>query len=168
MVEKRVLYVERDESQWSVVAKAFIETGHHFSAVPDGMKALKSIMDDHVDLVISELNLAPMTGLDLLKRIKDYHPSIPVVLVSAGADVGEAVEAMKHGAQDFIVKPLTPRTVDLLTDQVAPAAMRPNKPESNGKHTIITENEEMERLKAIAARIADSRASVFIQGESGT
>lgn len=168
---KKVLLVESDENQWSTIGKVFVEAGHHFSAVADGMSAFKKIRDGYFDLVITELNLPQMSGIELLKRIKHVNASIPVILVSADACVERAVEAMKLGALDFIIKPLTRQIVDLLADQGPRSyqqAQRSGPNGANDKHRIITKNKEMGRLLQIAETIADSQASVFIQGESGT
>ena len=168
MVGMKVLFVESDKSEWSILGKAFVDAGHDFSAAADGLSAFKKIVNDHFDLVISALNLTPMSGLDLLKRIKDVNPSIPVVLLSADAGVDEAVEAMKLGAEDFIMKPLTAPMVEALTTQRTSNHRQMQQGEENGKYTIITQNAEMNRLLQIAKAVSDSQAGVFIQGESGT
>ncbi|MEE8398039.1 MAG: sigma-54 dependent transcriptional regulator [Desulfobacterales bacterium] len=172
MTGKKVLLVEGDEDQWSRTGKIFIDAGYHFSAVADGLSAFKKIKDGHFDLVIAELNLPQMSGIDLLTRIKDVNASIPVILVSDDACVEKAVEAMKLGALDFIIKPLTRQTIDILAGQQSPDRQQVEKRGSGGstgnKHSIITKNKEMARLLQIVEAIADSQASVFIQGESGT
>jgi len=171
---KKVLLVENDESQWSTIGKVFLENGHHFCAVGDGLCAYKKIVDDHFDLIIVEQHLPKMSGLDLLRRIKEINATIPVILVSADACIHEAVEAMKLGAVDFIIKPLNVETLNVIihhTITPCPEKDIPILPVTSGqndKHRIITQNKEMLHLLENASMIADSQASVLIQGESGT
>ncbi|MCJ7542193.1 MAG: sigma-54 dependent transcriptional regulator, partial [Desulfobacterales bacterium] len=82
--------------------------------------------------------------------------------------VNEAVEAMKLGAEDFLLKPLTPKMMQLIHSFVANGSNGKRKEESRKRFKIITQNKKMEKLLEIAKDIADSKASIFIQGESGT
>ena len=168
MVDKKVLFVESDRNAWSTLGKAFVDAGHQFSAAADGPSAFKKVVNDHFDLVIAVSDLTPMSGLDLMKRVKDSNPSIPVVLVSADASVDEAVEAMRLGAEDYITKPLTARMIDILTARLSSDSPEIEVGEDNGRYTIITQNAAMNRLLEVADAVSDSRAAILIQGESGT
>lgn len=162
------MLAEGDSKDRSTISEFFVQSGHHVSLAGDGLSAFEKIVSDHYDLVIAELNLPQMNGLDLLKRIKEVNESLSVVLISDQAGVNEAVEAMKLGAQDFVLKPLTAEMAEIVISQTLNGltAAEEDKPES--RFAIITKNREMERLLQQAKEIADSRASVFIQGESGT
>ena len=166
--------MESDESQWSTLGKIFLENGYQFSAVGDGVSAYKKIVDDHFDLIIVELHLPRMSGLDLLKRIKEVDTTVPVILVSAGACVQEAVEAIKLGAVDFMVKPLTIEALNVIIRQIMTHCSGkdiqtfPGTFDPNDKHNILTKNREMEQVLASVSVVADSQASILVQGESGT
>ncbi|RLJ04195.1 MAG: sigma-54-dependent Fis family transcriptional regulator, partial [Candidatus Aenigmatarchaeota archaeon] len=134
----------------------------------DGLSAFEKIVRDRYDLVISELHLPRMNGIDLLKKINEVNGSVPVILTSANARVEEAVEAMKLGAYDFILKPLTVEMIKIIISQISNGLTGTVKDRSDAKFTIITKNAEMNRLLQEARDIADSQASIFIQGESGT
>ncbi|OQY09510.1 MAG: hypothetical protein B6I30_09720 [Desulfobacteraceae bacterium 4572_187] len=114
------------------------------------------------------MDLPQADGLGLLKRIKEVNASLPVILISANARVEEAVEAMKLGAKDFLLKPLTLKMIEIIVSYISNGLKATHQNVSNGKFTIITKNKEMKRILKLAKEVADSNASVFIQGESGT
>jgi len=168
MIRKKVLLVENDSNGYLTVGKVFIESGYHINKASDGLSAFEKIVRDHYDLVITELNLPQMNGIDLLKKIREVNGAMPVILISANARVEEAVEAMKLGAYDFILKPLTVEMIKIIISQISNGSTVTNKDRSVARFTIITKNREMNRLLQEARDIADSQASIFIQGESGT
>jgi DNA-binding NtrC family response regulator len=168
MRRKKVLLVENDSNCFLTIGRTFIESGYHISKSSDGLSAFEKIVKDHYDLVITDLNLPQMNGIDLLKKIKEVNGSMPVILISANARVEEAVQAMKLGAYDFILKPLTAEMIEIIISQISDGLTLKVKDRLNTKSTIITKNGEMSRLLQEARDIADSQASIFIQGESGT
>ncbi|MCD4717914.1 MAG: sigma-54 dependent transcriptional regulator [Desulfobacterales bacterium] len=168
MSGKKVLLVENDTNDQANISKVLVESRHHVTTSGDGMSAFQEIARDNYDLIITELDLPRMNGLDLLRRIKELNRSLPVIITSANARVQDAVEAMKLGASDFLVKPLTLKMIEIITSRISNDLTDTDKGKSNGKFTIFTQNRQMIRLLQQAKEIADSQASVFIQGESGT
>jgi DNA-binding NtrC family response regulator len=168
MTRKKILLVESDASDRSLMAERFKQLGHQVSVVDNGLRAFEKIGGDHYDLVMTELNLAYMSGIDLLKKIKEVNESLPVIFISAQAGVTEAVEAMKLGAYDFIVKPLTVEMIEIISSQLSDRTIVLDRDKPEAKFTIITEDARMNRLLQEAREIAHSQAAIFIQGESGT
>jgi two-component system response regulator FlrC len=168
MRRKKVLLVDKDGSDQAKIRKFLLEAGLRVSTAGDGLSAFEEIVGDHYDLVISELDLPQLKGLDLLKRIKEVKSSLPVILISANANVGDAVTAMKLGAYDFLSKPLTYKMLGLITSHLNHSENGAGKGRQEERFTIITKNSEMNRLLKEAGEIANSQASIFIQGESGT
>ncbi len=169
MVRKKILLAQNDiNSQSHHICKIFLESGFHVKTAPNGRLAYEEIIKNHYDLVISDLNLAQINGMSLLKRIKECNTTLPVILIADEACVNEAVEAMKLGADDFLLKPLTPKMIQSLHSFVANGSNGKKKETSRKRFKIITQNKKMEKLLEIAKDIADSKASIFIQGESGT
>jgi two-component system response regulator FlrC len=164
---KKVLLADSDPDHLSDMSRIFHDSGHHVSCVPDGILAYDEVLRDEYGLVIAELKLPRMNGLELLQKIKEVNDALPVFIVSSDAQVREAVEAMKMGATDFFLKPLSLDLVEIISRMSGSCRGRRHA-SSNGKYEIITRNKEMKRLLREAEEIADSRASVFIQGESGT
>jgi len=168
MGNKKVLLAEKDSSELSAMRDIFIKSGHEISTVGDGLTALEKITRDHYDLIITSIDLPKINGIDFLKRAKEINRSTPIILISANARVKEAVYAMKLGAYDFILKPLTFEMMEIIISQIS-NDLGVKEISSNGERfTIITKNDEMKMLLQDARRIADSQASAFIHGASGT
>ena len=169
MTRKKVLLAENDiNNQSHQICKIFLESGYHVKTATNGRLAYEEIIKNHYDLVISDMNLTQINGISLLKRIKECNTTLPVILMADEACVNEAVEAMKLGADDFLLKPLTPKTMELIQSYIANGSNGKKKVESRKRFKIITQDKKMEKLLEIAKDIADSKASIFIQGESGT
>jgi len=169
MSRKKLLLADHDtDERLSYICKIFMESGFHVKTADNGRSAFEEITGEHYDLVITELNLPKISGLSLLKRIKETKESLPVIIISGNSGVKEAVEAMKLGASDFLLKPLTPKTIEIITSQISNGLAPADQEAPGGKFKIITQNREMKRLMQMAGEVADSRASIFIQGESGT
>lgn len=167
-----MLLVDNNMEEQVEMGKIFSGLGFHVETAEDGATAMQKIARDHYDLVISELNLPLMNGLDLLKKINEIQKPLPVIIVSDTAEVDDAVEAMKSGAGDFLVKPLTFEIAKIIASQV-PSTLAGNFEEketefSQNKYKIITKNRKMIHLLEKAKKIAASNASIFLQGESGT
>jgi two-component system response regulator FlrC len=168
MGNKKVLLAEKDSSELSAMRDIFIKSGHEISTVGDGLTALEKITRDNYDLIITALDLPRINGIDLLKRVKEINRSTPIILISANARVKDAVNAMKLGAYDFLLKPLTFEMMEIIISQVSNDLGVKETGRNGERFTIITKNAEMKILLQDARRIADSQASVFIHGESGT
>jgi DNA-binding NtrC family response regulator len=169
MTRKKILLAENDiDSQSHHICKIFLESGYHVKTATNGRLAYEEIIKNHYDLVISDLNLSQINGISLLKRIKECNTRLPVILIADEACVNEAVEAMKLGADDFLLKPLTSKMMELIHTFVANGSNGKRKEVPKKRFKIITQNKKMEKLLEIAKDIADSKASIFIQGESGT
>lgn len=169
MKKKKLLLADHNaRDKLSHICKVFMDSGFSVTTADNGYSAFEEISRDCYNLVITELNLPKINGLDLLKRIKETHESLPVIIVSDGAGVKQAVEAMKLGAADFLLKPLSLKTLEIITSQISNGSAPADQDARNGKFRIITKNQEMKRLLQMAKDVADSRASIFIQGESGT
>ena len=168
MGHKKVLLAEKNSSELSAMRDIFIKSGHEISAVGDGLTALEKITRDHYDLIITALDLPQINGIDLLKRIKEINRATPIILISANARVKEAVNAMKLGAYDFILKPLTFEMMEIIISQISNDLGIKETGRNGARFTMITKNSEMKMLLQDVRRIADSQASVFIHGASGT
>jgi len=168
MSPKKILLVENNNGETSTISHMLRRTDLQLCVANDGLSAFNQLRRDNFDLVISEVSLPQMNGLDLLKKIKEIKAWLPVILISANARVKEAVEAMKLGAHDFILKPFTFETINLITSQIPNAPNGNNEKLHPGRYDIITDDSLMKNLLDEAREIASSQASIFIQGESGT
>ena len=156
----RLLLVEDDAALRDAVSMTLELAGHHVVAVDGGEPALEMLGREAFDLVVSDLRMQPMDGLTLLAEIRARLPQMPVLLMTAYGDVGTAVEAMRGGACDFLMKPLDP---EVLLDHVRRYAHVPSDSDE-----LIADDPRSRALLQMAARVAASDATVLLTGESGS
>ena len=158
-----VLLVEDDHALREALADTLLLAGHGFRAVGSGEDALAAVMLEPFSLVISDVNMPGMDGHQLLARLRACQPQLPVLLMTAHGAVERAVDAMRQGAVDYLVKPFEPRA---LLDLVARHALGSlGVPDSEGPVAVEPASAQ---LLELAARVARSDATVLISGESGT
>ena len=176
MTKDRVLIVEDDEGLLQVTQVQLEREGYETSAALSAELAIPILEKSQQQLVITDLHLPGMSGLDLLKRLRMEHPETAVILMTAFGTVQTAVEAMRAGAYDYIVKPIHPyelkaivkRSLDhhrLLREvQVLRSALD----RKYGFEEIIGSSGSLLATLDIAARISSTDATVLITGETGT
>lgn len=156
----RVLVVEDDDALREAVCFTLELAGHQVVGVDGGPAALQVLENQVFNLVVSDLRMQPMDGLELLGEIRRRLPQLPVLLMTAYGDVEKAVAAMRGGACDFLMKPFEP---DVLI-----AHIRRYAAVSAGEEETIAEDVHTRNLLAMAARVAETDATVLLTGESGT
>ncbi|OGL42512.1 MAG: hypothetical protein A2161_09785 [Candidatus Schekmanbacteria bacterium RBG_13_48_7] len=148
----------------------------NFDAVStdDGHKALDIIQTDRIDLVIQDLRMPKMDGIQLLKKIKDSFPRLPVVVITAFSSWDTAVEAMRLGAFDYIKKPFKNESIiDLATRAIEQSKLLADlTQEGFGDryriNSLIGNHPKMQEIQNLIRKIAPTDATILIQGESGT
>ncbi len=168
MREKKVLLVEGNSGHGSNIREILRRSGTDLAIAGDGRSAFERLTGEYFDLVITEIEAPVMNGLNLLRKIKEVKESLPVVVVSGKPSVKEAVEAIKMGACDYLLTPVSEEIIKSTVSQLTNNSLSKDKQDRKDKFTIITRDASMEGLLQEAREVADSRASVFIQGESGT
>ncbi len=165
---KRILIVDTDQELAKRLAGFLSRAGHQVKVSMSGSEALSALDDGYpFDLVITALSLPGAGGMEVLRRVKRRDPATPVVILTSQGSVHSAVEAMKEGAADFLLKPVT---VELL-EELSSRMLRPRpagEPGGRQGRAIVTQDGRMQRLLQMAKAVADSRATVLISGESGT
>ncbi|MFJ4085901.1 sigma-54-dependent transcriptional regulator [Pseudomonas psychrophila] len=158
-----VLLVEDDHALREALADTLLLAGHGFLAVNSGEEALAAVTSQAFSLVISDVNMPGMDGHQLLARLRTSQPQLPVLLMTAHGAVERAVDAMRQGAVDYLVKPFEPRA---LLDLVARHALG-SLGVADTEGPVAVEPVSVQLLE-LAARVARSDATVLISGESGT
>jgi len=159
----KVLLVEDDRALREALADTLELGGHDYRAVDCAEAALVAIAREPFGLVISDVNMPGMDGHQLLCAIRERQPQLPVLLMTAFGAVERAVEAIRRGAVDYLVKPFEPKT--LLSLVARHALGRASDSEQGGP--VACEPASLELLE-LAARVARSDSTVLISGESGT
>jgi len=143
--------------------------GYRVLAAADGPEALAISEDNDIDLVISDIRMPGMDGLQLLAEIKERNRNLPVIMITAFASPEDAVEAMKNGAFDYITKPFN---VDEIKEVIRSALKRTQENDDDNPARcfpeIIGQGREMRKIFELIRRIAPTPANVLISGESGT
>ena len=153
-----ILVVEDDDALRDALAITLETAGHRVSAVDGGPAALTALGRQAYSMVVSDLRMDPMDGLQLLAEIRRRQPGLPVLLMTAFGDVDKAVAAMRGGACDFMLKPFEPRT---LIDQIARYAV---PPVAEG---VVAADPRTRETLLLASRVARTDATVLLTGESG-
>lgn len=159
----KVLLVEDDRALREALADTLELGGHDYRAVDCAEAALVAIAQEPFGLVISDVNMPGMDGHQLLCAIRERQPQLPVLLMTAFGAVERAVEAIRRGAVDYLVKPFEPKT--LLSLVARHALGRASDSEQDGP--VACEPASLQLLE-LAARVARSDSTVLISGESGT
>jgi two-component system nitrogen regulation response regulator NtrX len=168
-----ILVVDDEQGIREVLQDVLADEGHRVITVEDGFRALEVLQEGAVDLVVLDVWLPNMGGIDVLKRIRDGWPEIEVVVISGHANINMAVQAVKIGAFDFLEKPLSlEKTITVVENALK---MEELKRENRSlKQSILFEDEMigsgegMEKVRELIDQSADSDARILILGENGT
>lgn len=173
---EKILIVDDNEILRFTLTELLEESGFECTAVEDGSVALNEIKEHHYGLVILDMRLPGMNGLEILKKIKESDPSLPVIMLTAFGDIKTAVECMKQGAQDFITKPFDndamiltiKKTLELKYLNQEVNILRKKLDENYRGGEVIGESEVMKKVFEQVDIVAPTNLSVLIEGESGT
>jgi DNA-binding NtrC family response regulator len=174
-----ILIVEDEPRMRRLLEISLGEEGHTVQTVDDAETGLRFLHKDAIDLILTDLKLPGMNGLDFLEQAKELDPSIPVVVMTAYGSVETAVEAMKAGASDYVLKPFTMAEMKLVVKKELDVqqvreenrSLREALGEALGKRyhfeNIIARSQKMQEVLSVVARVAGSNATVLLGGESG-
>ena len=160
-----VLVVDDDSGNSTALKRILEQEAYSVTTAPGAVEALNAYRTNGADIVITDLRMPGMSGLDLLRALRKIDPGLPIVLLTAFGTVDDAVEAMKLGAVDFLAKPITRATV-LRVLQDCLARVQPRTVAADD--LLLGRSPAMVQLKRTIRMVAPTRASVVIQGESGT
>lgn len=155
-----VLVVEDDPSLREAIGDTLELAGRAYVAVDGGEAALRVLGEQAFSIVVSDVRMMPMDGITLLKEIRARLPHLPVVLMTAYAEVDKAVDAMRSGACDFLLKPFEPQALLAHINKY-------ELPAADDGAGVVANDPASRELFAIAQRVAQTDATVLLTGESG-
>ena len=155
-----ILVVEDDPSLREAIGDTLELAGRPYVAVGGGEEALKVLAEQAFSIVLSDVRMMPMDGITLLKEIRSRLPHLPVVLMTAFAEVDKAVDAMRSGACDFLLKPFEPKALLAHINKY-------ELPETGESAGVVAIDPASRELFAMAQRVAQTDATVLLTGESG-
>ena len=174
--KKRILLVEDESSLRQVVEFQLLEAGFETATAEDGVRGYELFTENPPDLVITDLAMPEMDGLELTRRIKAISPDTPVILITAFGEIQTAVAAMRLGAEDYLTKPLDWDELQIIIERAlkVKGLVRENRElrafigERFQLENIIGTSKPMRELYGVVERVARTDVTVLLLGESGT
>jgi two-component system, NtrC family, response regulator HydG len=171
-----ILIVDDDPNHLKTLQTIIKSWGYQVFAADDGTKAVECVKAQPYALILMDVRMAQMSGIEALKQIKQYNPAIPILIMTAYSSVDSAVEALKAGAYDYLTKPLDFEVLKIsLARALEHSGLRAENADLKSKlsaayelENIIGKSAAMKTLIDMLAMIAPSEATVLITGESGT
>ncbi len=176
MANKDVLVVDDDVLVCESLKEMLILEGFSADAVLDGQAALAKIKDDHYQMILSDIQMPGLNGIELLKELKGRSPDTTVIFITGHGHIAGAVEAIKLGAYDYIVKPIDDLRLKLTIShaleqkklQASYDSLKKRIKPWNLDENLVFGDRKMDQLLGLVHTIADTMATVLITGESGT
>jgi len=169
---KKLLIVDDEINMQKVLGILFHREGYIVKTVSNGREAVKYIESgESFDLIISDLKMPVMDGIDLLKYLKQTGVSVPLILITAYGSISEAVDAMKLGAEDFITKPFNKDDLKSIVKRILNGKIDETLIETDtyrDDQGVIYVSEDMRKIMELVRKIAPSNLSILLTGESGT
>jgi two-component system response regulator HydG len=172
-MKRRILVVDDDHAHMTMLVAMLGSWGYEVDTADDGGMAVSKVRERAYDVVLTDVRMAEVDGIEALRRIKSYNPYLPVLIMTAYSSVDVAVQALKAGALDYLHKPLDFEELRqglgrALAQGGAGRATASQDHESELASEMIGESVLMRELAAMIRAVAPSEASVLILGESGT
>jgi DNA-binding NtrC family response regulator len=182
MQTAKILVADDEQNLRRVLVAMLRRDGHDVVQAANGTEAIDQLAD--VDVVITDLRMPLADGMDVLRSAAKHHPHLPVIMITAYGSVGQAVEAIKAGAFDYIEKPFEQDAIRTIVEKaIGQAAANRTAPRGalyaesesdakgeppKGKYGLVGQSAEMQSIFDIIERVADTPSTVLITGESGT
>jgi DNA-binding NtrC family response regulator len=172
-----ILVVDDEEVMCESLAAWLREDGYRVDTAPNGQKALELARAADYAICFVDLKMpGGMDGIETMMEIHRIRPEASIIIITAYATVDTAIQAMKEGAQEYIVKPCNPQEISMLVSRILKlkklqsenAILRKKLTRQYRHHDIITKNPRMNEILALTQEVASLRSTVLIRGESGT
>lgn len=169
-----ILAVDDEPNMRRLLEIGLKQAGYSVLSAEDGKAALALLKSQQIDLIVSDLHMPGMNGIELLKTVRSDHESIPLIMVTAQGEINTAVEAMKLGAADYILRPFDlevlevaiAKALDVQRLQIENTFYKDTaQPEVKG---LVGESQPMQALKKMMMQVSPEKATVLITGETGT
>ena len=172
----RLLVAEDETNLRMVLQKELQRLGYRVQVAPDGEAALRRLEESNVDVLLCDINMPRMDGMELLRRVQERPNPPEVIMLTGNGTIETAVEAMRIGAYDYLTKPYTINELDVRVRQAAEKRrlrvdnqrLREQLARQSALPEIVSVSEAMREAVRLVERVAPSDASVLITGESGT
>lgn len=176
MATERILIVDDEKSMCQFLSIMLRKEGYRITTVHTGKKALETIKDQRFDLVITDIKMSGMDGIELLGEIKKTDPALPVVIMTAYASQKTAIEAVNRGAFHYLIKHakndeikmVIRNALDMKRVRTENLMLKKQLKKSSDLKTIVGKSEEIQKVFELVDKVADTDSTILICGESGT
>ena len=176
MQTQSVLVVDDEPDMRIALTRALGRSGYSVETASNGFEGLEKFRNNNFNIVITDMKMPEMSGMEVLEGVKKISPQVPVIMITAFGTINKAVEAMKEGASDYILKPFSSETLEAAVkklfkngnDQPDGKLLGEGQLRVSETKKIITQDPEMIKILRLAENVAFSNATVLILGESGT
>jgi Nif-specific regulatory protein len=173
---QRILIIDDEKNMRWILERGLKPLGYHVSSASHGLEGIEFAKADEPDLVILDLKMPGIDGVETLKRLKSIYPKLPIIMITAHGTMETAIEAMKCGATDYIIKPFDLEEMKIVIQKNLAVQdlvkevdfLRSELYQKYNSQNIIGQSPSMQQIFAMIDRVADSNATVMIYGESGT
>ncbi len=173
---EKILVVDDEQSLREVLSIMLKRAGYAATTVADGEEAIEQLQKEIFDLVITDLRMPKVDGMEVLKAVKSASPETVVLIISAFATADSAVEAMKQGAYDYLTKPFQVDEVQLIIRNALEKRrltaenilLKREMASQSSFAQLVGQSDAMQKVFDIVRKVADSKSNVLICGESGT
>ena len=168
--------VDDEQNIRKMLVRVLSSEGYTIKEAANGLEALKKLEGENCSLVLLDLKMPGLNGIEILRKIKEYDPNLPVIMMSAYGSIAEAVEAMKLGALDYLIKPfdieelkiIVKRAIKQYELKVENIYYREEEEKRFNFEEIIGKSNSINRVLEMIKNVASTPATVLITGESGT
>jgi len=177
MTEKtNILIVDDEEAIRDSCSQALKKEGYLVKEAKDGKEGLKYFKKEFFHVVLLDLKLPGLDGMEILSKIKEESPETPVIIITGFATIESAVEAIKRGAFEYLAKPFSPKELHIIVDKALESRkiffeniyLREELKKKSEFDMVIGKNKAMEKVLDIVRRVSSAESTVLITGESGT
>ena len=176
MKNYNLLIVDDEQGQREILSGYLKKKGYTVYTASSGTEGIQSVKNYPIDIIISDFKMPDKTGIEVLEAVKSINPEISFVMVTAFGTIENAVKAMRLGAYDYLAKPIDLDELDILLERIIEHKnlksenqyLKQQLEERFKISSIISQSPRMEEAVNLAARVAESKATVLITGENGT
>ncbi|MEA1980405.1 MAG: sigma-54 dependent transcriptional regulator [candidate division Zixibacteria bacterium] len=175
-MQPRILVIDDEDSMCNFMKIMLSKEGFEVDSASSGMEGISFLKQKNYDLVIADMNMPGMTGIEVLKEVKSFRTDQELIVMTAYASVETAIDAMKHGARDYITKPFKLDELKIVINKSLSqknleqenTSLKKRLKDDNSFDKFIGVSEQVVKLKSYAKQVALSDSTVLIRGESGT
>lgn len=176
MKRARILVVDDELIMRESLSGWLLRDGHEVETAASGEEALDKIKEVRFDILLVDIKMEGISGLDVLKRVKDDDPDVAIVMITAFGSISTAIEAIKNGAFDYLLKPFDPNELGLLIEKIQESQaqaienlyLREQYRERTRFESLIGQSPVMQKIFDLIQNVAPTNSTVLITGETGT